>query len=497
MKRGIFIFFILILVFTIILSLTLVSATDIFSIIGRIIWGKATSSSYELSITVTVPAPALSIVRPLNYTYMKTENIPLNFTSDGNSFWYNLNHTNNNTITGNTTFSAPVGEHILFLYANNTLNLDAGFTTENVVFSVNPSRIDIRYAEFNDSVKGDSTDYYAEFCYEELGNISNLVLENTAYGKILFNEIINLTNDEDIDDNLIDLDSNINISFNRIEINSTALPNFNKQATLSLYNLTFTNPRVLKDNEVCSSSECTEVSYDSGTGIFIFNVTGFTIYSAEETPSNVTMPPSAEEPAGEGGWSGKVTEEETKVPQIRIPSAVSPLFDVIVTIPEKYKILMPGEKLIAQVNIINVKAPEGVDILINHYIRNSSDTDIFHEFETRRIERKISFIKEIKLFEDLEPGDYLFYITVPYENTTAIGGAFFKVLKEKTTEKEKLFVAVIVVGIILVFAIALAIYYYERQRKAMKLMVRRLDMADLYKTGLIKSRKKIRLKNNK
>ena len=36
-----------------------------------------------------------------------------------------------------------------------------------------------------------------------------------------------------------------NISSNRIEVNTTALPNFNKSAVIYLYNLSFSDPRIL------------------------------------------------------------------------------------------------------------------------------------------------------------------------------------------------------------------------------------------------------------
>ena len=51
-------------------------------------------------------------------------------------------------------------------------------------------------------------------------------------------------------------------------------------------NLTFTNPRILRDNEVCPSDICTMESYDDGN--LTLNVTGFSEYSAEETPTSST-----------------------------------------------------------------------------------------------------------------------------------------------------------------------------------------------------------------
>jgi parallel beta-helix repeat protein len=103
------------------------------------------------------------------------------------------------------------------------------------------------------------------------------VIENSEYGKIFFQEPVNLSTGID--------SSNVNISFNRIEVNSTALPELNTSATLTFYNLTFNDPRILKDGAVCS--DCSELSYENGT--LVFNVTSFSVYTTEETP--VEQPP--------------------------------------------------------------------------------------------------------------------------------------------------------------------------------------------------------------
>lgn len=125
----------------------------------------------------------------------------------------------------------------------------------------------------------------------ELENSTDIIVEKYDYGRILFAESINISSNTN-------LDADINISNNHIELNSSALPNFNVTAMLSLYNLTFTNPRVLKDGVLCPSTVCTGVNYSGG--VFIFNVTGFSAYSAEESP--VVEAPSAG--AGRAGGAG-------------------------------------------------------------------------------------------------------------------------------------------------------------------------------------------------
>ncbi len=119
-------------------------------------------------------------------------------------------------------------------------------------------------------------------------NITNLVLQAPTYGEINFSQDINLENGTDID-------ASVNISFNRIEVNTTILPELNKTARLYFYGLSFSNPRPLKNGVVCTT--CTEVSYSGGT--FVYDVTGFSIYSSEETPVTPVTTPSG----GGGGGS--------------------------------------------------------------------------------------------------------------------------------------------------------------------------------------------------
>jgi len=142
-----------------------------------------------------------------------------------------------------------------------------------------------------------------------LQNLSNVILENTNFGKIAFSPPINMTNDLVPSDNQVDLDSYTNISSNSIYVNSTALPNLNVPATLSLYNLNFSNPQILKDGSICPPSICTKISYTvtsngNGTyynGTLVFNVTGLSVYSTQE---NLTAPSGGTTIVVSGGGGG-------------------------------------------------------------------------------------------------------------------------------------------------------------------------------------------------
>jgi hypothetical protein len=292
MKRGV--------IFLLILLIVIIGGSIFLNVNldKKRVTGEITTQAVNLNVSVVQPPPIINILSPLNQTYL-TNNILLNFSSTfANNFWYKLDSGANTTITSPTYFAASEGFHTLQVYANNSNST----VSSNVSFTINSTRFIIIQTEYTGTDRG-STIQFLNYTYEEIQDLSSIILENINYGKILFNEAINLTNDSDITDNQLDIDTSTNISFNRIEINTVTLPNFNKPATLTLYNLNFVNPRILKDGVLCPDSVCTLQSYSGGT--LVFNVAGFSTYSSEETPEEI---PSTTRSSGGGGSIDATTE---------------------------------------------------------------------------------------------------------------------------------------------------------------------------------------------
>ncbi|MFA5952963.1 MAG: hypothetical protein WC812_00020 [Candidatus Pacearchaeota archaeon] len=270
------------------------------AITGESITGNVTSQGFSLSISVVLNTPSLEINSPTNGTFLTTLNLPLNYSvSNANAVWYNLDNSLNTSLSNLSSiiyFNTSSGFHTLYLYANNS----DGLISKNISFTVDSTKFIIHYNERN-SNNFVSTEFNSS-SYEDLQNISGVFFEQLNYGRIYFLESLNVTNTS-TGNNSINLNNYINISFNRIEINSTALPNFNKSAQLKFYSLSFSNPRILKDGNVCSSEECSIVGYSSG--ILTFNVDDFSVYSSEETPSEVVSS------GGGGGGSSKVRLKES------------------------------------------------------------------------------------------------------------------------------------------------------------------------------------------
>jgi len=335
---------------------------------------------HGFSFNVSLPSgspPTIKISFPENKTYLK-DNIYLNFTSsNANYIWYHIDAGANTTITENTIFATSSGLQTLYLWANNSY----GNSLDNITFTRNNTKLIILYNNYSSSKKGESNDFNSA-TYEDIQDLSNIILENTDYGKIKFNNAINLTDDLENIDNVLDLDSYTSISNNSIFINSTVLPNFNKTATLYLYNLGFTNPRVLRDGSTCPSTICTEVNYSGG--IFVFNVTQFSNYSAEETPAEEI--PATTSSGGGGGSSstssptfaldkeqisvslipGQVITEEIIITNIgnQITSfKIENLFSDFIVRGEEVIVLNPGESRTIPLYIL-----ARVDIIPNLYL---------------------------------------------------------------------------------------------------------------------------------
>ena len=306
---------ILIVTFFILISLFLVSSPGFLNITGKFLINiKAVYEKTSISISVAdnIP-PDIIIYYPLNDTYNYKENIYLYYSasdqsSDIDNVWYNLDKGNNISLTGNTTFNAAdEGSHTLYIFANDSSG--ALNNTESITFFINTSIGDEVVLDY-----GGTTTDFDSLNKTEQENITDMTLENTGYGKILFNEIINISDDGESEGSklrkTIDLSAYINISFNHIFINATELPQLNKSTTLSLYNLSFTNPRILRNGLLCPSEICTKISYAGGA--LIFDVTSFSTYSAEEAPAA----PGAGGGGGGGAGAGAVVKE--KVSSFRV-----------------------------------------------------------------------------------------------------------------------------------------------------------------------------------
>jgi len=291
--------FVLFFVF-VILSISITSAIS-GGLITKTITGEAVSQPTNVSLFILPSILALNITSPTNGTYLTNISIPLNYTvSDADNVWYNLDNGANISIglANPVYFNTTEGVHTIFVYANKS----GAIVVKNLTFTVNLTKIIVSYIpEFKGGYEGVSTDFYS-YSYEQLQNLSDICLEERRYGKICFHVPINVIMDANPSDSFVPVQENTNITYNKNGMNITPIPNFNKSATIWIYNLTLTNPRILRDYSPCPADICKYESYAGGT--LKFNVTGFSYYAADENPAPAPSPTPSE---GGGGGAVNIT----------------------------------------------------------------------------------------------------------------------------------------------------------------------------------------------
>ncbi len=107
----------------------------------------------------------------------------------------------------------------------------------------------------------------------DITNITNFEIGITGTGKIAYpNNPINLVLTTGGQNSQPNLDNDINITNGKITIEPN-IPSLNQSATVTLYNITVANPKIMKNGAACT--QCTIQSYDRASKTLVFTVPGF------------------------------------------------------------------------------------------------------------------------------------------------------------------------------------------------------------------------------
>lgn len=267
----------------------------------------ATSGTTSLSLTVDGTPPVISIFNPQNKTYKMPFTTPLDIqvtdSSNISIVYYRVGNGTNNTLfldsNGKNVTDLNIflpGSYRVEVYAIDELS---NLGTSNISFSLNYSisNYTINFSKF--SYPGSTN--FSMFNSSQLENISNLSFNVPGFGRINFNVPINLTQTNDPSD-FIDLNSHILISSNFIFVNDTALIGLNQSANLTITNLTFSNPVIMRDGIECLSTICEKLSYTNGD--LTFKIQHFSDYQAQEGSGGSDSGGSTGSSSSGGGGGG-------------------------------------------------------------------------------------------------------------------------------------------------------------------------------------------------
>jgi len=118
-----------------------------------------------------------------------------------------------------------------------------------------------------------------------------------------------------------------------------------------------------------------------------------------------------------------------------IVSAAQP-FNVEIELPDSYKNVNPGSDVWFTVKLLNLANTQRIDVTLNYDILDSdSDESISHNSKTVAIETQASFVADLKVPEDILPGDYSIKVVVNSSLGESYAKTALKVSNPKTDSR--------------------------------------------------------------
>ena len=115
---------------------------------------------------------------------------------------------------------------------------------------------------------------------------------------------------------------------------------------------------------------------------------------------------------------------------------------------------------------------------MEYLIKDYEGNEINLGFETLAIETQVNFLKHVKIPEDVEYGDYVFYTRAIYHNEVASASDSFEIVQYKVSNKEKIYiVSVVILGILF----AMFIYHIVEEKIRPSGKIKRVGIRSIIK----------------
>ncbi len=168
----------------------------------------------------------------------------------------------------------------------------------------------------------------------------------------------------------------------------------------------------------------------------------------------------SEQDVSEAETSFNVIKEETKH-QIVIKFS---LFDIQITIPDDYKIINPGDELLASIKLVNLGSAGRVDVFLDYWITDPGKNTILRKKETVAVETQANFVKTFDIPKDVSVGKYTLYAKITYADGKEAGADHsFEVVKKQIDKR-------IYYGFAILFSLIILVYVIYKSKPLVKKM---------------------------
>lgn len=143
------------------------------------------------------------------------------------------------------------------------------------------------------------------------------------------------------------------------------------------------------------------------------------------------------------------------------------LFDVKVSVLDKFKEVFPGEEVTAKIEVFNVNNIGQVDVKVDYYL-SDNESVLAKSSDSLAVEAVASFVRSLIVPDDVKPGTYLFNANVSYKGIVTSGSAEFKVKSKRLGFIQEWF-REIIIGVIVLVIIGVIAYLIMLKKKEEKI----------------------------
>ena len=152
-----------------------------------------------------------------------------------------------------------------------------------------------------------------------------------------------------------------------------------------------------------------------------------------------------------------------------------PLFDIYLTLEDKYKEICSGNKIKANIKLENYAKVELLDAFMTYWIIDENNKLIAEYKDTRAVEKETSFNIELNIPESTIGGTYRIYAEITYSgDKTAVAGESFRVVSSEECKFFSIqrfnwrYLIYVVLGVLSVLLILLLIKLFKSKFKVIK-----------------------------
>ncbi len=168
----------------------------------------------------------------------------------------------------------------------------------------------------------------------------------------------------------------------------------------------------------------------------------------------------------EGVYVGNILltskKDSARIPVVLGVKSKQVLFDVTSSVSPQFTVLSPGDRLAADIKVINLGSLNKT-VMLSYYVSDLDGNVIVSDSQTADVATTMGLSRDLSLPVDVPLGDYVFYVTAKSGSSFGLSAFLFTVSDKKKTTSQSYFMIVLALVLILLFLFLFFSYRWSRR----------------------------------